>query len=89
MDPVLVLLVLLSPILFTIARALFAPGVTVDDILQRTDLAWPRGVQEEEPVAWRLDRLAPAGRRTSRLGDTRAPDRHWPSANRRGTRLHV
>jgi hypothetical protein len=89
MDPVLVLLVVVSPILFTIARTAFGPGVTVDDILQRTDLAWPRGVQEEEPVAWRFDRPAPARRRASRLGDTPAPDSRWPSATRRGSRLHV
>ncbi len=47
-----------------VARALLIPNdVTVDDLLTRTDLAWPRGVQEEEPVRWRIERLTPPGRR--------------------------
>ena len=41
-----------------VARALLNPdGVTIDDLLTRPDLAWPRGVQEEEPVPWRIERL--------------------------------
>lgn len=59
MEPILVaLLLLLSPILVRAARALLTPRVTMDDLLQRPDLAWPRGVQEEEPPTWRLDRPA-------------------------------
>ncbi len=47
-----------------IARTLLHPNdVTFDDLLTRTDLAWPRGVQEEEPVRWRIERLTPPGRR--------------------------
>jgi hypothetical protein len=39
---------------------LFVPsGVGFEDLLRRTDLAWPRGVQEEEPAPWHLDRLRP------------------------------
>jgi hypothetical protein len=34
-------------------------GITFDDLLRRTDLEWPRGVQEEEPVRWHVDRLRP------------------------------
>ena len=75
MELLLVLvLLLLSPVLFKLARAMFGSGVTIDEMLQRPDLAWPRGVQEEEPVAWRLDRLAPARRRATRLGDLTARD---------------
>ena len=60
MDPILVLLVVLaSPLVFVVARAVFGRSVTVDELLQRPDLAWPRGVQEEEPVRWRTERLVP------------------------------
>jgi hypothetical protein len=42
---------------------LFVPnGIGFEDLLGRTDLAWPRGVQEEEPVPWHLDRLRPHAR---------------------------
>ena len=52
-----------------VARLLLRPGgVTIDDLLMRPDLAWPRGVQEEEPVPWRFERLTPPGhRRAARL----------------------
>ena len=43
------------------ARAAIPGGVTIDDLFMRTDLAWPRGVQEEEPVHWRFERLTPPG----------------------------
>ena len=47
-----------------VARVLFVPGgVTMEDLLMRSDLAWPRGVQEEEPVQWQFDRLTPPGHR--------------------------
>jgi hypothetical protein len=50
-----------------VARALVNPsGVTIDDLLTRPDLAWPHGVQEEDPVRWRIERLTPPGRRASR-----------------------
>ena len=39
-------------------RILFRPnGITFEDLLRRTDLDWPRGVQEEEPVRWHTERL--------------------------------
>jgi len=75
MDMMLVVLLLIvSPILFVLARALFGPGVTVDDILLRPDLAWPRGVQEEEPAPWRLDRIHPGPARP--VSSRRAAARH-------------
>ena len=32
-------------------------GPTLVDVLRGSDDAWPRGVQEEEPLAWRFDAL--------------------------------
>ena len=59
MDPMLVVpALLLFSVLVVVGRALFVPRITADDLLQRTDLAWPRGVQEEEPAPWHLDRMA-------------------------------
>ena len=37
-------------------------GPTAEDLLGRTDLAWPRGVQEEEPKRWHVERLQPRSR---------------------------
>jgi hypothetical protein len=37
-------------------------GITFADLLGRTDLAWPRGVQEEEPTPWHPERLHPRAR---------------------------
>jgi len=64
----LVALLLVVPVLVAVARTLFVPGITVDDLLLRTDLSWPRGVQEAEPVPWRLDLLKEGARRPGRLG---------------------
>ena len=52
-----------------LARLFLRPGaVTMDDLLMRPDLAWPRGVQEDEPMPWRFERLTPPGhRRAERL----------------------
>jgi hypothetical protein len=52
-----------------VARVLLIPGgVTIDDLFRRSDLEWPHGVQEEEPVSWRFERLTPPGhRRAARL----------------------
>ena len=47
------------------------------------DPPWPRGVQEEEPLPWRLDRLH--GRSTAaepRVGDCRPIGLGYPSAPR-------
>ena len=46
-----------------LARFAFVPnGVSFEDLLRRTDLDWPRGVQEEEPVRWHVERLHPRSR---------------------------
>src|SRR6185369_1943231 len=52
-----------------VARVVLRPGgMTIDDLLTRPDLAWPHGVQEEDPVPWRFERLTPPGhRRAERL----------------------
>jgi hypothetical protein len=64
MDPMLVALLVALPILVVLARIVFIPnGVTFEDLLRRTDLAWPRGVQEEEPRPWHLERLEPRSHR--------------------------
>jgi hypothetical protein len=73
-----------------VARVLLVPGgVTIDDLLQRTDHAWPRGVQEEEPVHWRFERLTPPGhRRAERLAAgeaTRSTQLALPRRHRRGS----
>jgi hypothetical protein len=57
-----------------VARVLLIPGgVTIDDLFRRTDLAWPRGVQEQEPEPWHFERLTPPGhRRAARLAASQA-----------------
>jgi hypothetical protein len=63
MEFVIVALVLLSPVLVFLGRIVFIPnGIGIDDLLRRTDLEWPRGVQEEEPVRWHVERLQPRSR---------------------------
>jgi hypothetical protein len=57
MDLALAAIAILVPILVLFARIVFVPnGITFDDLLRRTDLEWPHGVQEEEPTHWRFDR---------------------------------
>jgi hypothetical protein len=56
-------LLILSPLLFLLVRVAFIPnGISFEDLIRRTDLDWPRGVQEEEPVRWHVDRLQPRPR---------------------------
>jgi hypothetical protein len=58
MELVLVALLVLSPMLIFLGRIAFIPnGISFEDLLRRTDLDWPRGVQEEEPVRWHVERL--------------------------------
>jgi len=58
MDLTLVALLVVSPLLLVLARIVFVPnGIGFEDLLRRTDLDWPRGVQEEEPVSWHVDRM--------------------------------
>jgi hypothetical protein len=57
MDLTLAAFVILAPILVLLARVVLVPnGITFEDLLRRTDLDWPHGVQEEEPAHWRFDR---------------------------------
>jgi hypothetical protein len=69
MDAYLLLAIPIAIGALVVARALFFPGgVTFDDLWRRPDLAWPRGVQEEEPVPWRTERLATLRPSRSRTG---------------------
>ena len=56
MELVIVALVL-TPLLVLVARAFIPNGIGFEDLLRRTDLDWPSGVQEEEPAPWHIDRL--------------------------------
>ena len=70
-----------------VARVLFIPGgVTIDDLILRRDLAWPRGVQEEEPVPWRFERLTPPGHR--RAARQAAGQAARPAVATRARRAH-
>ena len=52
-----------------VALALLNPsGVTIDDLLRGSNPAWSRGVQEEEPVHWRIEKLAVLRPSRSRSG---------------------
>ena len=61
---------------------MFAPDSDrIDDlILPRRELEWPRGVQEEEPVAWEFEHLTNRGRplRPSRGGTAEGVRRARP-----------
>ena len=60
MDVLLIALPVSVLLLLILGRIAFIPnGVSFEDLLARTDLAWPRGVQEEEPVRWHVERLRP------------------------------
>jgi hypothetical protein len=57
MDVLLIALVVLT-MLALLGRILFARnGIGFEDLLRRSDLDWPRGVQEEDSVPWHVDRL--------------------------------
>ena len=66
------LLLLGTPIVIgslIVGRALLArDGLTIDDLLRRPELAWPRGVQEEDPTPWRIERLTPGRPRSRTAG---------------------
>jgi len=64
LDPTLstaLLIVVLAGELWVILRTTSRPGaVEIGDMFSRQfDPAWPRGVQEEDPVPWRPARLTP------------------------------
>ena len=46
-------------VVFGILRVIAPDGVDLDQILApHAGTEWPRGIQEEEPVRWNLDRLS-------------------------------
>jgi len=101
MDPdrivsIALLIAILAVELWCILRLTAGPGVDIEDLLGRQDDAsWPRGVQEEDLVAWRVERLTPtygrspaasetaADRRLSEPRTTAGPSRHLPSVSGR------
>jgi hypothetical protein len=52
----------LTPLLILLA-ALFADPIHLEIHAPPRVLDWPVGVQEEEPIRWRIDALSPHGRR--------------------------
>lgn len=63
-----------------ISTLVVAPAIVINRLLDRSeggtladlfaiplDAPWPRGVQEEEPVRWRVENLRPSRRATPRL----------------------
>ena len=63
MEHLLVALLVVAPLIVFLGWIAFIPnGISFDDLLRRTDLDWPRGVQEEEPVPWHVERLHPRSR---------------------------
>ena len=68
---VYLLLIAIPVVIGALVVALRAPdpcGVTIDDLLRGSNPAWPRGVQEEEPVHWRIEKLAVLRPSRSRSG---------------------
>src|SRR4029079_12030953 len=55
-------LVVISPLALLLVRLFAVPdGVSLDDVIPPLqELEWPRGVQEEEPVRWRVELLGAA-----------------------------
>jgi hypothetical protein len=53
-------LVVISPLALLLLRLFVVPdGVSFDDLIPPLqDVYWPRGLQEEEPVRWRIERLS-------------------------------
>jgi hypothetical protein len=72
-----VILLVYALIILAVLKIIAPDGIDYEDVLQlHTDREWPRGVQEEEPVRWRLDRLSPR-REAGQLDGRRA--HHEPS----------
>jgi hypothetical protein len=74
-----VALLILSPMVVLVARGFIPNGISFEDLLRRTDLDWPRGVQEEEPVRWHVERLQPRSATTAT--PSTAPRGRGPSGN--------
>jgi hypothetical protein len=68
-------LVVLTPLALLIVRIFVLPdGTSLDDLIApRIDLDWPRDVQEEEPVPWRVERLTPRGPSIANAAPTPLP----------------
>jgi hypothetical protein len=60
-------LIVVAPIALLILRINVIPdGASLEDLIApRVDLEWPHGVQEEEPIPWRIEVLTPPDRRVS------------------------
>jgi hypothetical protein len=54
--------IVLAPLLVLLA-ILFADPIDLEIHAPPRVLDWPVGLQEEEPIRWRLDALSPSGRR--------------------------
>ena len=59
------LLFVFMPLALLLLRIIVIPdGASLEDlVVPRMDFDWPRGVQEEEPVRWQVERLTPRDRR--------------------------
>ena len=59
------LLFVFTPLALLLLRIFVIPdGASLEDlIVPRMDFDWPRGVQEEEPVRWQVERLTPRDQR--------------------------
>ena len=84
------LLFVFTPLALLLLRIFLIPdGASLEDlIVPRMDFEWPRGVQEEEPVRWQVERLTPRDRRPPKrtLTDDSAPRRvRARAAVRRGS----
>ena len=70
------LLFVFTPLALLLLRIFVIPdGASLEDlIVPRMDFEWPRGVQEEEPVRWQVERLTPRDQRVSQDRRTQSPE---------------
>jgi hypothetical protein len=61
------MLIVLFPLFMLALLGIIAPrGVDLDELLRLpTDPDWPRGIQEEEPVRWRVELLSRPGNQSA------------------------
>jgi hypothetical protein len=64
---VVAVLFVLAPLTLLLIRIFVVPdGTSLDHLIPPPrELEWPRGVQEEEPVRWRIERLTQPQRQAS------------------------
>jgi hypothetical protein len=57
-------LIVVAPLALLLVRIFMVPdGVSLADLIPPPrELDWPRGVQEEDPVPWRVEHLTPPDR---------------------------